>query len=367
MGTLQINSARCGAPHQKKLITIKKMKKFLLTGLIGLVTLTAHAADSSVTLTGSGSTFVKPVMDKWAENFGTMDSSVKISYAGGGSGVGQKNVLDGTVDFGGSDGPMSDDQLKTAKSKILHLPVVAGAVVVIYNVPGVPTLKFDGTTLANIFLGKITKWNDPAIAALNPGVKLPDMDISTVHRSDGSGTTFIFTDYLSNVSSEWSTKVGKKTAVEWPGGVGASGSAGVTAQVKKTDGGIGYVELIYAMSNKIAFADMKNAAGKFVTASLDGVSKALATATIPDDFRFSYVNAPGDEAYPISGTTWLLVPQVSKDPAKGQKLVAFLKWIYNDDKAQKMAADMFYAPIPAAVTKRILTAIDTIDNAKMSK
>jgi phosphate transport system substrate-binding protein len=193
------------------------------------------------------------------------------------------------------------------------------------------------------------------------------MDISTVHRSDGSGTTFIFTDYLSNVSSEWSTKVGKKTAVEWPGGVGASGSAGVTAQVKKTDGGIGYVELIYAMSNKIAFADMKNAAGKFVTASLDGVSKALATATIPDDFRFSYVNAPGDEAYPISGTTWLLVPQVSKDPAKGQKLVAFLKWIYNDDKAQKMAADMFYAPIPAAVTKRILTAIDTIDNAKMSK
>ncbi len=339
------------------------MKKLLLAGLLGLATLSVHAADSaptSVTLTGSGSTFVKPIMDIWAENYGNVDTMVKISYAGGGSGVGQKNILDGTVDFGGSDGPMTDAQLATAKSKILHLPVVAGAVVVIYNLPGVPTLKFDGATLANIFLGKITKWSDPAIAALNPGVKLPDTDISSVHRSDGSGTTYIFTDYLCSVSPEWNKNVGKKTAVEWPGGVGASGSAGVTAQVQKTAGGIGYVELIYALSNKIAFADMKNAAGKYVTASLDGVSQALATATIPDDFRFSYVNAPGDASYPISGVTWLLVPQVSKDPAKGQKLVAFLKWIYTDSKAQKMSADKFYAPIPDAVVKRILTAIDTI-------
>jgi len=327
---------------------------------LGLITISAQAADATA-LTGSGSTFVKPVMDKWAETYGnSVDTSVKVNYAGGGSGVGQKNVLDGTVDFGGSDGPMSDAQLAGAKSKILHLPVVAGAVVIIYNVPGVSTLKLDGPTIANIFLGKITKWNDAAIAGQNPGVKLPDTDISSVHRSDGSGTTFIFTDYLAKVSGEWKDKVGTKTSVEWPGGVGQQGSAGVTAQVKKTEGGIGYVELIYALSNKISFADVKNADGMYITASLDGVSKALATATIPEDFRFSYVNAPGPESYPISGVTWLLVPQMSKDAAKGQKLVAFLKWVFQDPKAQAMAKDLNYAPIPDVVVKRVMTAIDTI-------
>jgi phosphate transport system substrate-binding protein len=336
------------------------MKKLLLSGLLGLLTLSAQAADST-SLTGSGSTFVKPVMDKWAETYGgSVDTSVKINYAGGGSGQGQKNILDGTVDFGGSDGPMSDAQLAGAKTKILHLPVVAGAVVIIYNVPGVTSLKLDGPTIANIFLGKITKWSDPAIAAQNAGVNLPDTDISTVHRSDGSGTTFIFTDYLAKISPEWKSTVGTKTSVEWPGGVGQQGSAGVTAQVKKTDGGIGYVELIYALSNKISFADVKNADGNYITASLDGVSKALATATIPDDFRFSYVNAPGPESYPISGVTWLLVPQQSKDADKGQKLVAFLKWIYQDPKAQDMAKNLNYAPIPDVVVKRVLTAIDTI-------
>jgi len=338
-------------------------KKLLISSLlVGLLTLTGHAADTTA-LTGSGSTFVKPVMDKWASTYSnSVDPTVKINYAGGGSGTGQKNILDGTVDFAGSDGPMSDAQLKNSPTPILHLPVVAGAVVIIYNVPGVTGLKLDGPTLANIFLGNITKWNDPAIVAQNPGVTLPDLDISTVHRSDGSGTTYIFTDYLSNISPAWQTNVGKKTSVAWPGGVGQQGSAGVSAQVQKTTGGIGYVELIYALSNKISFADVKNAAGNYITASLGGVSTALATATIPADFRFSYVNAPGDASYPISGVTWLLVPQQSKDPVKGAKLVAFIKWIYTDPSAQAMAAKLNYAPIPPAVVTRILAAVDTIKN-----
>jgi phosphate transport system substrate-binding protein len=339
------------------------IKQLLTTGLLfGLLAVSGRAEDT-VALTGSGSTFVKPVMDKWASTYGTsVDPTVKINYAGGGSGTGQKNILDGTVDFAGSDGPMTDAQLKTAKTPILHLPVVAGAVVIIYNLPGVTSLKLDGSTLAGIFLGKITKWNDLAITSQNPGVTLPDTDISTVHRSDGSGTTYIFTDYLSSLSPVWKDTVGKKTSVAWPVGVGQQGSAGVTAQVKKTAGGIGYVELIYALSNNIAFADMRNANGKYITASLDAVSAALATATIPDDFRFSYVNAPGDTSYPISGVTWLLVPQQSADPVKGKKLVSFIKWIYTDPSAQAMAAKLNYAPIPDSVVKRVLTAVDTIKN-----
>ncbi len=338
------------------------MKKLLVIGLLGLATLAANAADAPVSLTGSGSTFVKPVMDKWAETYSTVDPMVKINYSGGGSGTGQKDILNGVVDFAGSDGPMSDEQLKTAKTKILHLPVVAGAVVIIYNLPEVKGLKLDGPTIANIFLGKITKWNDPAIASQNPGVKLPDEDISTVHRSDGSGTTYIFTDYLAHVSADWKANVGTKTSVEWPVGVGQQGSAGVTGQVQKTTGGIGYVELIYALNNKISFADVKNADGKYLTASLDAVSAALGTATIPEDFRFSFVNAPGANSYPISGVTWLLIPQQSKDPVKGAKLVSFLKWIYTSDKAKSMAKDLNYAAIDPSVVKRILTAIDTIKN-----
>jgi len=336
------------------------MKKLLLTGLLGLATVMAHAADAPVTLTGSGSSFVKPIMDKWAEAYSKADPSVNINYAGGGSGKGQTDILTPAVDFAGTDGPMSDAQLKSAKGKILHLPVVAGAVVIVYNLPGVNGLKLDGPTLANIYLGKITKWNDAAIVGLNPGLKLPDQEITTVHRSDKSGTTFIFTDYLSHISDDWKKNVGTGTGVEWPGtGQGQSQSAGVAGQVQKTPGAIGYVELIYALSNKISFADMKNAAGKYITASLDGVSKALATATIPDDYRFSYVNAPGDESYPISGVTWLLVYQEAKDPVKGKKIIDLLKWIYSAD-AQKMSAAMFYAPIPDPVVKRLMVTIATM-------
>jgi len=337
------------------------MKKLLLAGLLGLATLTANAADSAITLTGSGSSFVKPIMDKWADAYGKVDASVKITYAGGGSGKGQTDILVPAVEFAGTDGPMSDDKLKTAKGKILHLPVVAGAVVIVYNLPGISTLKLDGPTLANIYLGKITKWSDAAIASQNPGVKLPDMDIATVHRSDGSGTTFIFTDYLANVSADWKKNIGTATTVEWPGtGQGQSQNAGVAGQVQKTPGGIGYVELIYALTNHISFADMKNANGKYVTASLDAVKDALGTATIPDDYRFSFVNAPGDTSYPISGVTWLLVYQQQKDADKGQKLVSFLKWIYNSADAQKMAHDLNYAPIPANVVQRVQGTIATI-------
>jgi len=342
------------------------MKNILLVGLVGfssLVSLTANAADApaSLTLTGSGSSFVKPIMDKWADAYGKVDASVKINYAGGGSGKGQTDILANVVEFAGTDGPMSDAQLKSAKGTILHLPVVAGAVVIVYNLPGVTNLKLDGPTLADIYLGKILKWDDKAIAALNPGAKLPSQDITTVHRADKSGTTYIFTDYLSNVSPDWKKNVGTATGVEWPGtGQGQSQSAGVAGQVQKTPGAIGYVELIYALANKMSFADMKNANGKYITASLQGVSDALSTATIPADYRFSFVNAPGDTAYPISGVTWLLVYQEQKDAVKGKDLVSFVKWIYTDKDAQKMAADLFYAPIPDAVVKRLLTTIDTI-------
>jgi phosphate transport system substrate-binding protein len=235
---------------------------------------------------------------------------------------------------------------------------VAGAVVVTYNVPGNPKLKLDGPTLAAIFLGKITKWDDPAITGQNRGVSLPSQDILVVHRSDGSGTSFIFTDYLSHVSAEWKSKVGTNTAVDWPVGLGGKGNAGVAGQVKQSPGALGYVELAYATQNKVPYADMKNAAGNYITPSLDSVTEALATATIPEDFRFSMVNPPGEKAYPISGTTWLLVYAQQKDPVKGKKLVEFLRWAYGD--GEKMAAALDYAPLPASVQQRALARVNSI-------
>jgi phosphate transport system substrate-binding protein len=235
---------------------------------------------------------------------------------------------------------------------------VAGADVVSYNLPGSPKLKFDGATLANIFLGKITKWNDPAIAAQNSGVNLPAQDIVVVHRSDGSGTTYIFTDYLSNVSSEWKEKVGKGTSVSWPVGLGGKGNEGVAGQIKQVPGAVGYIELAYAIQNQLPYADMKNAAGTYITPSLESVTAALATANIPDDFRFSMVNPPGADAYPISGATWLLVYQQQKDAAKGKKLVEFLKWAFSD--GEKMAKSLNYAPLPDNVVQRVLARIEEI-------
>jgi len=253
---------------------------------------------------------------------------------------------------------MSDDNLSKAQGKILHIPTVAGAVVLTYNLTGNPSLKLDADTIAGIFLGQIKKWNDPKLAALNSGAKLPDQDIVVVHRSDGSGTTFIFTDYLSKVSTEWKQKAGNNTSVNWPTGIGGKGNEGVSGQVKQTPGAIGYVELIYAIQNKMPYAEVKNSSGQFVKPTIDSVTAALATAEIPDDFRFSMTNAPGKDAYPICGATWLLVYQQQKDAAKGKKLVEFLKWAAKD--GEKMAKDLDYAPLPDNVQALVLKRIDEI-------
>jgi phosphate transport system substrate-binding protein len=309
-------------------------------------------------INGAGATFPYPIYSKWFDEYTKVDPSVRFNYQSIGSGGGQKQIMAQTVDFGASDGPMSDENLAKAPGKLLHIPTVAGAVVMSYNLSGNPALKFDGETIADIYLGKIKKWNDPKIAALNPGVKLPDSDIVVVHRSDGSGTTYIFTDYLSKVSPEWKQKVGNNTSVKWPTGIGAKGNEGVSGQVKQVPGAIGYVELIYALQNKMDFAEIKNAAGQVVKPSLESVTAALSTAEIPDDFRFSMTNAPGPDAYPISGATWLLVYQEQKDPAKGKKLVEFLKWALS--KGQGMAKALGYAPLPETVQQRVLKRIDEI-------
>ena len=311
-------------------------------------------------INGAGATFPYPIYSKWFDEYAKVDPSVRFNYQSIGSGGGQNQILAQTVDFGASDGPMSDENLAKAPGKILHIPTVAGAVVVTYNIPGDPKLKLDGPTLADVFLGKITKWNDQRIAGLNPGVKLPDSDIVVVHRSDGSGTSFIFTDYLSGISPQWEKDVGRNTSVKWPAGLGAKGNEGVAGQVKQLPGTIGYVELAYALQNKLPFADLKNAAGNFITASLDSVTEALATAKIPEDFRFSMVNPPGAKAYPIAGATWLLVYEQQKDPAKGRKLVAFLNWALT--KGEGMASGLDYAPLPEKVRLRVLERVKTIKN-----
>jgi len=335
----------------------KSYRSKILLGLTVLFGLSTIAA-AQMMINGAGATFPYPIYSKWFDEYAKVDPSVRFNYQSIGSGGGQKQILAQTVDFGASDGPMSDDNLSKAPGKILHIPTVAGAVVMTYNVPGNPALKLDGETIADIFLGKIKKWNDPKIAATNPGVKLPDNEIVVVHRSDGSGTTFIFTDYLSKVSAEWKQKAGNNTSVNWPTGIGGKGNEGVSGQVKQTPGTIGYVELIYALQNKMPYAELKNAAGGFVKPTIESVTAALATAEIPDDFRFSMTNAPGNEAYPIAGATWLLVYQQQKNPAKGKKLVEFLKWAAKD--GEKMAKDLQYAPLPDNLQQRVLARIDEI-------
>ena len=318
----------------------------------------AIGADAQMLINGAGATFPYPIYSKWFDEYAKVDPSVRFNYQSIGSGGGQKQILAQTVDFGASDGPMSDENIAKAPGKILHLPTVAGADVVTYNLPGNPKLKMDSATIANIFLGKITKWNDPAIKALNPDAKLPDQDMVVVHRSDGSGTTYIWTDYLSAINDEWREKVGKGTSVNWPVGLGGKGNEGVAGQVKETPGAIGYVELIYAVQNKMPYADVKNKAGNDITPSLASITAALATAQIPDDFRFSIVNPAGPDAYPIAGATWLLVYEQQKDPAKGKKLVEFLKWELTE--GQKMTAALDYAPLPKSLQERVLERVSQI-------
>jgi phosphate transport system substrate-binding protein len=297
---------------------------------------------------------------KWFSEYNKLHPDVQINYQSIGSGGGIRQVLNGTVDFGASDGPMSDEQLKEAKVKILHIPTVLGAVVPAYNVPGISgDIKFTPDALAGIFLGKIQKWNDPAIAQANPGVKFPDKSIVVVHRSDGSGTTFIFTDYLSKVSKEWEATVGKGTSPKWPVGLGGKGNEGVAGQIRQLEGSIGYIELIYAVENKITYGAVKNAAGNFVKASLDGVTEAAASVkNMPADFRVSITDAPGKMAYPISSFTWLLIPEQAQDPKKGKIIADFLVWMLND--GQKMTSQLSYAPLPASVVEKVKAAIKQI-------
>jgi phosphate transport system substrate-binding protein len=335
------------------------MKKLILSLLGGGCLFAAQTGVyAQLLINGAGATFPYPIYSKWFDEYAKVDPSVRFNYQSIGSGGGQKQITAQTVDFGASDGPMSDENLAKAPGKILHIPTVAGADVIAYNLPGNPKLKLNSDVIVNLFLGNITKWNDPKIAALNPGVNLPDLPVIVVHRSDGSGTTFIFTDYLSSISPVWEDTVGKGTSVKWPVGIGGKGNEGVAGQVKQLSGAVGYVELIYAKQNKMPYADVKNAAGNFITPSLDSVTAALATAKIPDDFRFSMVNAPGDKAYPISGATWLLVYERQKDAAKGKKLVEFLNWALT--KGEGMASSLDYASLPESVQQRVLERIKTI-------
>src|SRR5438105_3562706 len=331
-----------------------------LGGLCSLILLggTVGTASGQMTINGAGATFPYPIYSKWFDEYAKVDPSVRFNYQSIGSGGGQKQILAQTVDFGASDGPMSDDNLAKAPGKILHIPTGAGADVVAYNLPGNPALKLDADAIAGIFLGQIKKWNDAKITALNPGVSLPDQEIVVVHRSDGSGTTYIWTDYLSKISAEWKQKVGTNTSVNWPTGIGGKGNEGVAGQIKQTPGALGYVELIYAIQNKMPYADVKNSGGKFVKPSLESITAAMATAQIPDDFRFSITNAPGAASYPICGATWLLVYEQQKDPVKGKKLVEFLKWALTTGEA--MAKELSYAPLPDALRDRVLKRIDEI-------
>ncbi len=318
-------------------------------------------AFAQTTLNGAGATFPYPMYSKWFSKYHDAHPDIQFNYQSIGSGGGIRQVLAGTVDFGASDGPMTDQQLAEAKTKILHVPTVLGAVVPAYNVSGVSgEIKFTPDALAGIFLGKITNWNDKAITAANPGVNFPkDEPIVVIHRSDGSGTTFIFTDYLSKVSSDWQSQAGKNTSVKWPVGLGGKGNEGVAGMIRQMQGSIGYIELIYAVQNKITYGTVKNAAGEFVKADLNSVTAAAASIkNMPADFRVSITNAPGKDAYPISSFTWLLIPAQSKDAAKGKIIADFLNWMVDD--GQKMTADLSYAPLPESVATKVKAEIKQV-------
>ncbi len=320
----------------------------------------AVPAFGQTTLNGAGATFPYPMYSKWFSEYHKAHPDIEINYQSIGSGGGIRQVLAGTVDFGASDGPMTDEQLSQAKTKILHIPTVLGADVPAYNIPGVSEeLKFTPETLAGIFLGKITSWNDAALTKINPGANLPNQPIIVIHRSDGSGTTYIWTDYLSKVSSEWANGPGKGTSVKWPVGLGGKGNEGVAGQIRQLQRSIGYVELIYAVQNKIPYGTVKNSSGNFVKASLESVTAAAASAkSMPADFRVSITNAPGKDAYPVSSFTWLLIPEKSKDPNKGKILADFLNWMVDD--GQKMTAELTYAPLPESVASKVKATIKQV-------
>jgi phosphate transport system substrate-binding protein len=341
------------------------MNRFAKLMILAVVVATGVASAQQVLINAAGATFPYPMYSKWFDEYHKKFGNLQFNYQSIGSGGGIKQVTEGTVDFGASDGPMTDVQIKDFQAKhggsnILHFPTVMGADVPVYNVVGVNTaLNFTPEALAGIFLGKITKWNDPELVKANPGVSLPAKDIVVVHRSDGSGTTYIWTDYLSKVSKEWETKAGRGTSVNWPVGLGGKGNEGVSGQVQQTPNSIGYVELIFAVQNKMKTGKVKNMAGNFVEASLAGVTAAAASSKeMPDDFRVSITNAPGKDAYPISSFTWLLIPDKIADPAKKKAIKDFLTWMTAD--GQNMTEALAYARLPKAVLAKEMKAIAKI-------
>ena len=340
-----------------------KRTALLLTAVLALGALVW--AQNGLLINGAGATFPYPIYSKWFDVYHQKNSSIQFNYQSVGSGAGIKQVTEGTVDFGATDGPMNEEQMKAFQAKrgsgILHFPTVLGAVIPTYNVQGVSgALNFTPEALAGIYLGKITKWNDPAIAGANKGVNLPSQDIVVVHRSDGSGTTYVWTDYLSKVSDEWKSKVSKSTSVNWPVGLGGKGNEGVTGLIKQTPNSIGYVELIYAVQNNIPYGSVKNSSGSFIKADLASVSAAAAGAAkdMPEDFRVSITNAPGKTAYPISSVTWLLVPEKIQDGAKRDAIKGFLKWMLTD--GQGYAEQLSYAKLPKEVIEKEKKAINNV-------
>ena len=321
------------------------------------IPVTGKCATEAQTLSGAGATFPAVIYTKWIDEYNKL-TGVQVNYQAIGSGGGIKGITDKTVDFGATDNAMTDQQLTDAKAAILHIPTVMGGIVATFNVAGVTTLKLTGETLSGIFLGDIKKWNDPKLVADNPGVSLPNADIATVHRSDGSGTTAVFTDYLSKVNATWKSQVGAAQTVQWPGGVGAKGNDGIAGAVKSTPNSIGYVELIYALQQKLGAASLKNAAGKFVDANLDSVSKAAIGVTLPDDLRASLTNSSNADAYPIVAMTYLLTYKDVADKGKAQAMARFFWWGTHD--GQTFAKDLGYAPLPADVLTKVDAKIKSI-------
>ncbi len=328
------------------------MIKKLLLGVIGIGVAATAWAGSQTLINGAGATFPYPIYSKWFDVYTSVNPDVRFNYQSIGSGGGIKQITEQTVDFGASDGPMSDEQLAAAPGRLIHIPTVMGAVVVTYNVPGVDKgLKLTPDAIAGIFLGTITKWNDASITSSNPGVQLPDLPIVVAHRSDGSGTSFIFTDYLCHISGEWKLKVGKGTSVNWPAGLGGKGNEGVAGLVKQTPGAVGYVELAYAVKNNSAYSYIKNQAGNFIEPTLDSTSKAADGVQIPSDFRVSLVDSSNAQAYPIAGFTWLLIYRKMDNAEKGKAIIDFIKWAVHD--GQKYTTDLLYAPLPQTVVEMI--------------